>query len=119
MHVVQLLAALLGAVDIEIVTPWLPEMRQAVFACGKSQGQLTRRRAPRFLPQVSRHSLLQGLQHGRGSAVGRFADEQMDVLLRLEPQIQCQVYGRTKNGGADHPDTRNARPKGIQFNHDL
>ena len=80
-HVVELLDELGLAPDVEIVEAVLPEPRQGLEQIAEGQFQLPGGWPPsRLAAQATRHALLQDLHDGGRSALGRLADEQVNVV---------------------------------------
>src|SRR5712664_1038606 len=79
-HVLQFLFPLLVTVHVEIVEPWLPELRQLRDELRKSQGKLPLGRRPLLPPHLPGDALLEHLQHRRGSPLLWLADQQMHMI---------------------------------------
>ena len=80
-HILEFFDELLLTPHIEIVEPRLPELGQGVIGTLETKPQLLSGHGSVWLAtHTPRQALLQDLHHGRRRSLGRFADEQVNVL---------------------------------------
>src|SRR5271157_852126 len=79
-HVLQLLSFFRVRVNVEVIKARLPECARACRWLRKRQTQLFLTNVPALPPHLLRDALLQHLQHRRGRAFLRLADQQMHML---------------------------------------
>ena len=78
-HILEFLDILLLTPDIEIVEARLPELGQGMIGTLETKSELSC--GPTwFSAQPARHALLQNLHDRRRRSLGRFTDEQVNVL---------------------------------------
>ena len=80
MHVVKLFDKFGLTPDIEIVETRLPKLREIVGLSKRKMELLGRYSLARLAAKPPRYALLQDLHDRGGSAYGRFADEQVNVV---------------------------------------